>query len=252
MELRHRHPFLAPHEDDGFIAFAHRGGSNHLPENSLAAFRAAANLGYRYLETDVQVTRDGVLVAFHDANLLRTCGVDRNIADMSSKDLADVRIHGREPIPFLGELFEEFPQAMFNVDAKSDRVVDPLIEFLRRTDSLSRVCVGSFDHHRLERIRSTFGERVCTSASPREVVLWMVGRMVTGPSCVQVPDRQSVVRVVTDRRVARSNEHGLPVHVWTIDDSVTMQRLIEAGVHGIMTDVGAVLREVVERNRGWT
>lgn len=251
MDLRHRHPYLEPHYDDGFVPFAHRGGSSSLPENSLAAFRAAVELGYRYLETDVHLTRDGSLVAFHDSNLQRTCGVNREISDMTLKEVRSARIAGREPIPLLEELFEEFPLAMFNIDAKSDSTVDPLVALLGKADALDRSCIGSFDHRRLVRIRALLGNEVCTSASPREVVSWMIGTMPVGPSCVQVPLRQFAVRVVTRRRVERSTRYGLPVHVWTIDDPHSIQELIDVGVSGIMTDEARVLKDIAAHNGLW-
>ncbi len=90
------HPYL---EWPGPIPFAHRGGTSSAPENTLPAFEHAAELGYRYLETDVHLTADGVLVAFHDADLLRTCGVDRTIAATAWAEVRECRVDGREPIP---------------------------------------------------------------------------------------------------------------------------------------------------------
>lgn len=251
MKLRHQHPFLAPHLEDGFIPFAHRGGSKEFPENSLAAFKAADSLGFRYLETDVHVTKDGHLVAFHDSNLSRACGVEREISTMTRKEISQVRISGSEPIPFLEDLLEELPDSMFNIDAKSDETVLPLIQFLRASSALDRICVGSFSHSRLAIIRKSFGERVCTSASPREVVSWMLGRLSIGPSCVQIPLKQSFISVATPRRIGRSHGHGIPVHIWTVDEPTMMQDLIDMGVHGIMTDEGHILKEVALRNAVW-
>lgn len=205
-----------------------------------------------YLETDVQITRDGHLVAFHDSNLRRTCGDSGDISGMTSTQLSKVRINGREPIPFLAEVFQSFPQAKINLDAKSDKVVDPLLEFLDRTGSWGRVCIGSFSHTRLQRVRAAAGELVCTSASPREVALWMGGSCPSGPSCIQVPIRQAFLAVVTSRRIRRSTSWGLPVHVWTVNDPLQMQRLIDLGVHGIMTDDCHVLRRVAQSNSMWT
>lgn len=251
MKLRHEHPFLDPHGDDAFVPFAHRGGFRDLPENSLAAFVAAAQVGFRYLETDVQVTKDGQLVAFHDSNLLRTCGIDRDVCEMTTNEVARTLIDEREPVPLLIDLFEALPDAMINIDAKSDASVDVLIDFLARSQTLDRVCIGSFSHRRLTKIRAAFGPKVCTSASPREVVQWLAGIAVKGPSCIQIPPRQAALQIATAGRIARSHAMGLPVHVWTIDDPVVMQSLIDIGVDGIMTDEAPTLRQVVERNQMW-
>ncbi len=208
-------------------------------------------MGYRYLETDVQLTRDGVLVAFHDANLSRTCDVDQDISELTVAELSRQRISGLEPVPLLSDLLEELPEALFNIDAKSDASVQPLIDFLRRTDVLHRVCIGSFSHRRLRTIRRALGDQVCTSASPLEVAAWMVGKDAPGPSCVQIPLKQFGLGVASERRIERSSRKGLPVHVWTIDDPNDMQRVIDLGVHGIMTDQGNILKDVAARNLMW-
>lgn len=245
------HPYLAPNREGGFIAFAHRGGSPEHPENSLAAFRRAWDLGYRYLETDVQLTSDGVLVAFHDDDLQRTCGLRRLISEMTWAEASRARIDGREPIPTLAELMEELPEANFNIDAKTDETVEPLIAHLRRSQSLSRVCVGAFSHRRLVRFRATLGDAVCTTASPREVALWLSGRLPAGPSCLQVPFSYGRLPIVTDRRIRQADKANCPVHVWTVDDSHAMQELLDLGVHGIMTDRADVLRDVARINGLW-
>ena len=200
----------------------------------------------------MQLTRDGVLVAFHDSNLKRTCGADVEISSVSTRELAAHLIDGKEPIPLLEELFEEFPDAMFNLDAKTDEAVEPLIAYLRRTNSLERVCIGSFSHRRLKTIRLALGSEVCTSASPLEVAAWLGGLRPDGPSCLQIPLRQSFLQLVTRRSVDRSKDIGLPVHVWTIDEPRQMQEIIDLGVDGIMTDKAHVLKSVAERNLIWT
>jgi glycerophosphoryl diester phosphodiesterase len=248
----HDHPYLEPHREGGFIPFAHRGGTGVAPENTLAAFRHAVSLGYRYLETDVQLTADGVLVAFHDNDLQRTCGRPGRISDLPWTEVAAARVGGSEPIPLLTDLLEEFPTAMLNIDAKSDATVAPLVQILRATASVRRVCIGSFSHRRLRKVRDAFGRDVCTSASPPEVVAWLAGRVPAGPSCLQVPTAQGPVKVVTEKSVARAAKAGLPVHVWTIDDRHEMQRLIDIGVHGIMTDRCDVLHAVARANSLWS
>lgn len=247
----HAHPYLAPHLDGQFIAFAHRGGTQDLPENTIPAFRHALDLGYQYLETDVQLTRDGVLVAFHDNDLFRTCGVQGRINEMSWEEVSQARVDGTEPIPLLAELLEEFPQAFINIDSKSDPTVDPLISTLKKFNALARVCIGSFSHRRISRFRSTLGAEVCTSASPLEVTQWVAGIMPTGPSCFQVPVRQGPIRVVSPRTLAAANKAGKPVHVWTIDTAHEMQQLIDLGVDGLMTDQSTILQKVLLSNNLW-
>lgn len=246
------HPYLEPHRDGGFIPFAHRGGTSEAPENTLAAFRHAVSLGFSYLETDVRLTADGHLVAFHDDDLERTCATNGRISAMSWDEVSRVRVGGREPMPLLVDLFEEFPHARINIDAKSDSTVDPLIALLRRMDVLDRVCIGSFSHRRLERVRGALGPRVCTSASPREVVSWLYGRVPEAPSCFQVPVRQGPVTVVNRRSLRRAKAAEKPVHVWTIDEAHQMQALIDLEVDGIMTDQCDVLKSVTIANGLWT
>ena len=94
-----RFPYL---EHDGVLAFAHRGGAGDWPENTMPAFQAAVDLGYRYIETDVHATRDGVLLAFHDDELDRVTDSVGVIAEMDYADVARARVGGREPIPRAG------------------------------------------------------------------------------------------------------------------------------------------------------
>ncbi len=160
------HPFL---DHPGTLAFAHRGGAEEYPENSLASFRHAVDLGYRYLETDVHATRDGVVLAFHDNTLDRVTDRSGQVADLPWSEVSGARIAGREPIPLLSELLEEFPEARINIDPKDDRVVEPLVDLIRDHGALHRVCLGAFSDRRLARCRSLLGPAVCTSAGPLAV-----------------------------------------------------------------------------------
>jgi glycerophosphoryl diester phosphodiesterase len=248
------HPYL---DWPGPIPFAHRGGTGDAPENTLRAFESAVALGYVYLETDVHLSADGVLVAFHDADLDRTCGIDRTIASMTVAELAGVLVGGREPIPLLDELLDRFPEARFNIDCKSDAAAPALIETLRRRELLDRVCVGAFSHRRLAGIRAAFGDRLLTCTSPPEVVRLRVLGSIAGsaPRVAQVPARAGIrragVAVVDPRFVRDAHRQGLAVHVWTIDDPVEMHRLLDLGVDGIMTDRPAILRDVLEARGEW-
>ena len=233
------------------IGFAHRGARSELPENTLPAFEAAVRLGYRYLETDVQATADGVLLAFHDDDLQRTCGVTGRISEMPWSKVSEARVHGREPIPLFADLVEAFPEARLNIDCKTDAALDPLAAALKRHHLLDRVCIGSFSHRRLARLRLMFGSELCTAMSPSEVARWVSGVMPKGAQVAQVPVRQGPLPVVTGRSVERAHRHGIPVHVWTIDDAAEMHRLLDLGIDGLMTDRPTVLRDVLVERGAW-
>ncbi|MBA2559513.1 MAG: hypothetical protein H0V07_06420, partial [Propionibacteriales bacterium] len=151
------------------IGFAHRGGAltgdaSGL-ENSMVAFQAAVDLGYRYVETDVHATKDGVLVAFHDPTLERTTDADGLISDLTYGELASVKIGGRESIPRLSDLFSTWPDLRINIDAKSATSVAPLARAIAQHRAWDRVCVASFSARHLRLLRRLLGPRVATSHS---------------------------------------------------------------------------------------
>ena len=162
------------------LAFAHRGGYLGGPENTLPAFAEAVRLGFRYLETDVRVTADGVLLAFHDARLERITDASGAVAELPWRTVRTARVGGLEPIPQLEDLLGAFPEVRFTIDAKTGAAVRPLVEAVRRTGAWDRVCVGSFSDARLAAVRGAAGPRLATSLGPR-AVLGLRLRSLAGP-----------------------------------------------------------------------
>jgi len=160
----------------GPLAFAHRGGAAHAPENSWRAFEHAVGLGYEYLETDVQATADGVLIAFHDRTLDRVTGQPGRICRLTLKEIAGARIGGTEPIPVLEDVLAAWPGVRFNIDVKDAPAVAPLSGVLRRTDAWDRVCVVSFSAARLRATRRALDRPVCMAASPLGTAMVRLGR----------------------------------------------------------------------------
>jgi glycerophosphoryl diester phosphodiesterase len=250
--------------DDGrpVLAFAHRGGARHPDlaglENTRTAFAHAVALGYTYLETDVHVTRDGVLVAFHDALLERVTDGVGSVEALDCPALAEIRVAGREGVPTLATLVAAFPGARFNIDLKVDGAVAPLAAFIAEHGLHDRVLVGSFSGRRIRRFRRLAGGRVATSASPGEVAAYVVlpawlARRVTrgGPVALQIPHRRGPLVVASPCVVRRAHEAGLQVHVWTVDDPDEMATLLDRGVDGLMTDRTDILRDVLRRRGAW-
>jgi glycerophosphoryl diester phosphodiesterase len=241
------------------IGLAHRGGAKHAAnlelENSLAAFRTAVGLGFRYLETDVHATADGALLAFHDARLDRVTDASGAIAELPYAAVREARINGTEEIPLLSHLLEEFPRARVNIDVKAAGAIGPLVRTVRDMGALDRVCVGSFSRSRLSAVRRALGPRLATAAgqvgvaalrfSPRAVSRWLR----TPAPVLQVPThvvgRRRRVELVTPALVETVHRLGKHLHVWTIDDEAEMHRLFDLGVDGIVSDRIDVLRDVL-------
>jgi glycerophosphoryl diester phosphodiesterase len=247
----------------GVLAFAHRGGAYHPEieglENTLAAFKHAVALGYDYLETDVHVTRDGVLLAFHDAVLDRVTDVEGAIAELTFDEVRQALVGGREQVPTLAQLFDEFPRARFNIDIKSEGAVPVLAEFIREREAWDRVLVGSFSPQRLAHFRRLTGHRVPTSGTPVEVAIfrfvpsarladWLTRGRV---SAFQIPHRRGRWIVASPGLVRRAHATGKHVHVWTVDDPEEMHELLDRGVDGLFTDRTDLLKDVLTERGLW-
>lgn len=243
------HPYL---DYPGVLAFAHRGGAEEHPENTMRAFTAAIDMGYRYIESDIHITCDGVLLAFHDDRLDRVCDGEGLIQTLPWSVIRQARVAGSEPIVELQELLETFPETRFNLDIKHWKALEPSLDLLTRMDAWDRVCIGSFSDRRLHRVRSTLarnGLNVCTSMGPLGV-LAMKARQLRLPTrsraqCAQVPVKHNGIRVVSKQFVDTCHAQGTQVHVWTIDDAEEMRRLVNLGVDGLMTDKPSLLKQVL-------
>jgi glycerophosphoryl diester phosphodiesterase len=244
------------------VAFAHRGGAAHAPENSWTAFEHAIKLGYAYLETDTRATSDGKLVAFHDRTLDRVTDAAGPVDARPYSEVAAIRVAGTEPIPLIEDLLGAWPDARFNIDLKDGRSISLLPEVLRRTGAWDRVCVTSFSGSRLRAIRALLDRPVCMATSPAAIAGvrlnvgssagWPQLRMLGGVlsrawvRCLQVPGV-----VVSAGFIGRAHALGLDVHVWTVNDRAAMIRLLDLGADGIMTDEIETLRDVLIERGQW-
>ncbi len=246
-------PFL---DWPGPIAFAHRGGALENPENTMKAFGHAVSLGYHYIETDVQLTADRVLIVFHDDTLDRVTDRLGRISEMTWAEVGRARVAGTEPIPRFDELLAAWPEVRLNIEPKREACVEPLADAIRRAGAIDRVCVGSFNDARVTRMRRLLGPRLCTAAGVAEIVRVKaasygvpVGNVAS--SCVQVSVGYKGLPVVDARFVDTAHKLALPVHIWTIDGPAQMRRLLDLGVDGIMTDRPTALRKVLEDRGEW-
>ncbi len=243
---------------------AHRGSQVLWPENTIVSFQGAVDLGFRYLETDIRATRDGVLVACHDPTLERTTDGTGSVADRTFDELQelDAGYHfspeeeypqrGRGVrIPALDEVLVTFPDVILTLDLKAGGIEAALHDLIARRKAWDRIIVGSFRDRRLRRFRTMTEGRVATSSGPGETARFLTAaRTGRAPrmqaDALQVPERAGPIHVVNERTVRTAHECGKQVHVWTVNDRRRMVELLDLGVDGIITDRPDILRDVMQ------
>jgi glycerophosphoryl diester phosphodiesterase len=238
---------------------AHRGGAIEHLENTLPAFQACVDMGYRYIETDVRVTADGVLVVFHDPTLERVTDRTGRIESLTWMEVSTARIGGREPILRLEDLLGAWPDVRFNLDIKAAGVLAPLVRTVRRLKIADRICLGSFSDARIAAARRLFGPSVCTALGPRGVAALRLssyspraaGLVRIQAGVAQVPLQLGGRALVDERFLAAAHARDLQVHVWTVDTEEETTTMLDLGVDGVMTDRPAMLRELLEKRGQW-
>ena len=248
-----RYAFL---DHPGPLAFAHRGAHEEADENTLAAFEAATRLGYRHIETDVQATRDGVAVLFHGAPLNRLFDAPGRVQDYNWTELSRLRTKGGDAPARLDEALASFPGARFNIDAKTEAAVAPMAEAVARCEALDRVCIASSNDRRIQLVRRLLRADTCWSPGRSGVFgLRLAGWGLPGPPlrfpAAQIPLHYGPIPLATRRLVEAAHARGVQVHVWTIDDPAEMERLLDLGADGLITDRPRALKEVLQRRGEW-
>ena len=228
------------------------------------AFQGAVDLGYRYLETDIRASSDGVLMVFHDATLDRTTDGSGKVIQRTRAELAELdagyrfengggheyRARGVS-IPTLDELLLAYPEAVFSIDMKENGLEAALAATVARLDVWNRVIISSFSGARVKRFRALVDRPVATAAGPAEMARFLVNTRAGRPSrlisdSLQVPVKYGGLTVVDQKTVAAAQAAGRSVIVWTINDGDEMRALLDLGVDGIITDRPDTLRYVME------
>jgi glycerophosphoryl diester phosphodiesterase len=254
-----------------FLAFAHQGGGLLAPENTLAAFERGAAFHPDALELDIQLSRDGVIVVSHDPTADRVTDGHERIADLTLREIqrldAGYRFtldNGRSypfrgqglTIPTLEEIFTRFPDLLINIDLKEPvpGKEERLWETIQEANAAGCVIVGSFVCPSLRYFRQITHNTVPTSACPREVLAFIIAshthtskHLRLDYRVLQVPEMQGRFRIVSPRSIRVAHRMGVQVHIWTVNNRADMERLLDWGVDGIMTDRPDVLADVLRQ-----
>jgi len=237
--------------------FAHRGGCALGPENTLAAFDLGMAAGADGLEFDVHLSADGVPVVFHDSTLERTTNGAGPVSMLTSAELGQVdagyRFMGGESefpfrnqgigIPTLRDVLRRYPDIPVIVEMKVDRseMGRQVANEIRKAGAADRVCVAGYGALSIRVVRESLPE-VATSACHGEVRMALYRSWARCPSRrapyggYQVPEFAGSLRVVSPRFIRHAHQNGRKVDVWTVDERPDMERLLQWGVDGLISN----------------
>lgn len=233
------------------------------------AFGHAHDSGLRWLETDLHLSSDGHVMCIHDDTVDRTTDGTGPVSKFAAAELEVLdaayrfEVAGDHPyrdqghgVPTLEQLATKFDDCRLVVDLKEDGLAQPVWDLIRGLDMADRVIVGSFSDRRLREFRDVSGGAVATSAGPRAVARALAAAAVKTPpllaDALQVPVTARGVPIVTSRSVEKFHEAGYQVHVWTVNSSKQMHRLLDLGVDAIITDRPDALKAVMIERGVWT
>lgn len=263
-----------PGRADWPFGLAHRGADVQR-ENTMRAVHDAVQLGFSYIEVDVQTSADGKVVVFHDDQLDRITTGTGKLSQYTWAELSTLTVIGPqprdeqvgEPLVLMEGLLEAFPGVLFNIDLKDRASAAPMVEILRRTGAWDRVLIASFrDSHRRLFFDHVQAEDPIVASSGgvetvaallvahrffgfRSVVRWLRNRLPF--HALQVPIRRGPIRVVTKRFVEACHRESIAVHVWIVNEIDEMEHLLEMGVDGLVTDNGPGIAQVLEARGQW-
>jgi glycerophosphoryl diester phosphodiesterase len=239
------------------LVFAHRGGCDLGPENTLAAFDIGLAAGADGLECDVHLSKDGVAVVCHDEMLDRTTNARGPISALTAAELARVDAgagfvdaHGARPfagqgigVPALRQLLERYPDRRVIIEMKVDspEMGRTVAAEVRAAGAAHRVCAAGFGLNSLRAARAALPQMASSGSHPevrlalyRSWAGWPLRRPPFGG--YQVPEHAGRLRVVSPRFVRHAHGAGLKVQVWTVDDEPDMRRLLDWGVDGLISN----------------
>lgn len=253
------------------LVIAHQGGEEVWPSNTMYAYEHAVALGVDMLEMDLHATADGKLVLMHDETVDRTTDGTGKIEEMTLAEFKaldggyDWTNDDGQTHPFRGqgitpasldEVFSAFPDMPMNIEIKlveSQPVAELFCQAIRDYGMQDKVLVASFHQDAMDQFRSLCPE-VTTSLAQNEVIDFFVrhklllgGTYSPPAAAVQVPEERSGLRVLTTGFVDDAHQRGMDVHAWTINEPDDMQRMIDLGVDGIITDRPDLLVELLNR-----
>jgi len=233
-------------QKDLFIGLSHRGNSKRFIENSFEAFNSVIQMGYKYIETDLRMTLDREVIAFHDPDLKRLFNLDLQVKDLTFNEIANLFKEKNCTLISLEDTLTKFPEIHFNIDFKVEEVVQDSIKVVADLNAFDRVCFASFHSSRTRKVLE-HNQKAIISMGMTDVALFKFFKFHNKKTkIIQIPLKWKGIKLLTRNLILKANKSNLLVHVWTINDRKTINNLIDLGVNGIVTDEPELLMEIMK------
>ncbi|WP_078382167.1 glycerophosphodiester phosphodiesterase [Sutcliffiella halmapala] len=262
------------YENDRPLVIAHQGGELLAPSNTMVAFKQAAEMGVDVIETDIHITKDGHLVAIHDATVDRTTDGTGAVADLTLEEIQalDAGFHFQDLernfsyrgqgvyIPTVEEIFQEFGNMRIEIEIKDsnppeqyEEMAQKLWELTKQYKMEDKLLVAAFDQEIIRTFDRYANDRVAIAGGRQEIKKYMIlhklfVRNLYYPEVdsFQIPLKESIFDLTNKRFIQDAQRRGIQIHYWTIDDKETMRTLIEKGADGIITNRPDLMMELLE------
>jgi len=229
-----------------FIGLSHRGNSKKFIENSFEAFNSVVSMGYKYIETDLRMTLDGEVIAFHDSNLKRLFNLDLEVRDLTYNEISKLFKNQKCNLLTLEDTLKDFPEIYFNIDLKTKEVIKDSIDIVADLNAFERVCFASFHSSHTKKVLQ-YNHSAIVSMGMKDVAFYKFFNIYNkNIKVIQIPLRWKGIKVLSKNLIKKAQEKNLLVHVWTINDKKTINYLIDIGVNGIVTDEPTLLMEIMK------
>ena len=229
-----------------FVALSHRGNSYKYVENSFEAFKSVVDMGFEYIETDLRKTLDNEIVTFHDRDLKRLFNINLKVENLTFAEINKFFSAKNCKLLTLKETLINFPQTKFNIDLKSKEVIKETIKIVKELKAFDRVCFASFNSSHTDEVLIDSPNAVVSMGMKDVAYFKFFNYLRKDSKILQVPLNWKGINILNSKLIRKAKDKDLFVHVWTINDRESITKLMDMGVHGIVTDKPELIMEIMK------
>lgn len=239
------------------LIIPHRGGRNIVPENTLHALENTFVEKFSHFETDLRMSKDGVIFLHHDKSFDRTTDVSGNVKDFNWEEIKKINAgakfykkngdhYSTTKFVTLEDALITYKNMKFNLDLKQSGMAEKLVKIINLTKSVDRVLVSSFSYKRLDEFLNISNGKVLTSGSFREnaVAKFLPNKKRNFKvQALQAPYYWKGLKIYSKKLREFTNLNNLQLHIWTVNKINHFKECIEIGCDGVITDEPVKFRD---------